>query len=632
MALYTRHEPADVSLLLATGFTTRLRVLCGRGEKYLGVSESGQLRCVASDDASTVEIYGGRCGSTLAAVRLSEQRYIDVDNAEGTCETPMLVRIETARYGGVGIRIAFCTTRKPNRYLVLSDTGVATMSVETPPEHVCLELVMSTTVAQACMLATLAAGTRFRLRSVHGRVLYVQDGHILQDGAVTEIEEAGEKDLVLEVIRHGDDWYLQDVNSTKFLYMQPQNQPLLSLVNDANTAFRFHPHNWGAMHIGVDDDKGTTEWLMGGMRGRLESRRHTRGWEVFRVEYVEQALRRVKEEVENAVYAEAEKLTKERMRAAVRADVEKARIKKKSTSPFNHARALAALSEPQPNSTNQVKESGREREVHAATKRDTMTAPVVAGSSLPRVAQNRKLTKREKRKKRKAAAAAKAATAASAVVAAPSVPVVSGASVAPDEDKKKATEVAENVDVSKEGEQRGSGGSVSSAAAVAASNVRCGACGRGIVGGYTEALGKSFHPGCLVCVHCRCTLSGSGKLHMHKGSAFCERCYRTHAASRCSRCTMPIMGTVVTAMDRTWHRECLTCVYCRHPLTETFWVYADRPREPHCNECVGTRAQPTTTNRRHNAPFSGATLGAGGSLGAPSGSARMHMPISRPNR
>jgi LIM domain len=108
-----------------------------------------------------------------------------------------------------------------------------------------------------------------------------------------------------------------------------------------------------------------------------------------------------------------------------------------------------------------------------------------------------------------------------------------------------------------------------------------------VTGTYTKALGKDFHPQCFCCRLCRRPmLPGHGQFRERGGVPYCNSCFATNIAPKCARCSKPIMETVTTAMEKTWHKECLTCVICRLPLTQQFWLYADKPNEPRCSRCV----------------------------------------------
>lgn len=733
MALFARQDAGNIDMLLCAGFIARLRLL--KGDVYLGVASSGEsLARVPRDEAAALH-FSGKPGSPKVAVRVSADRYIDMDAPGGITSTPALVRIDTATHARGSLRIALRSLRNPVRYAHIKNTEFALTAASNagaePPTEAWFELevlvvpavdwitapvgVSALSAAQACITAALVAGTRFRLRSVHNRVLHVgaqpddigdseKTGKsanesrdtsstaisVLQNGPKTGIDETNNSEIVFEPVQRGTRHLFRDVASGRYLAFRPgtasNEGSIAALVPESeatNQSAGTHLivegayHHWGDLHLGIaledlkkgdgsstakndtnpDSERTDTsghavEWLMAGPRGRLESRQSKRAWEQFHMELVEQSKERTLQELQpSSVFDIAEKETEARMRASIRAEVDVARASKpKNTGGFNHARALAALSDPEPAAKKPVvpkpEESQTESTDGTASVHPTAVhvaadaAPPTSSGSLPRAAQNRKLTKREKRKKkRKAASAAAAAAAAAASSPSPSKPkqapksssggeTGSASGSAPDEGSS-STVTAEDESTAVPSEQSAS----SSALAGASGGPACGACGRGISGIYTKALGKSFHPGCLVCAHCRCTLAGTGKLHTHKGAPYCVRCYANHAAPRCARCVQPIMDTVVTAMERTWHRECLTCVYCRNPLSETFWIYADKPREPHCNECVGARAQPNT-NRRVGMPGYGQrNLGSGATLDSAvggSGSARLHMPMLRP--
>mmetsp|Transcript_15217 Transcript_15217/g.32666 ORF Transcript_15217/g.32666 Transcript_15217/m.32666 type:complete len:378 (-) Transcript_15217:45-1178(-) len=153
-----------------------------------------------------------------------------------------------------------------------------------------------------------------------------------------------------------------------------------------------------------------------------------------------------------------------------------------------------------------------------------------------------------------------------------------------------------NSNSGREGDQNKDGNDNSSAAdtnhsqqvsAGGGSGGSCGACGRALIGTYTVALGNKYHQQCFSCSHCRKPMSHQGKSTFRSSGnrPYCDTCYAAVVAPRCAKCRMAIMDTVTTAMNKQWHKDCLTCVRCKLPLTQTFYMYADKPKELHCANC-----------------------------------------------
>ncbi len=670
MALFGRQEEKDLELLLALGFTARLR----RGHQYVGCEGEDALRLGPLSDAAQVR-FVGRAGTSRVVVRV-DARYVDIDaTLKGE---PLLLKLHSTK-AGAALRVALSDLRKNSpSFLTLPESGSA--GNEPPPEARFEMEVLAVagddvgeamSIPQACVGVAVHLGLRFRIRSVHGRVLRAAGGSgrkmaVLQDGEKTGIDDVREGECVFEPIRKGAYVLLRDTNTDRYLALKPGSDGknvFLVLVNSANhknsgahLVLRASSDVWGMVYLGVvvNDvdstvkDRDVIEWIMAGMRGRLETRRQQRGWERLHLEFVVQARERALKDLPAVkIFDVAEKNTRERMRAQVAAGVQNARnenarnesVAKKPAAKkggFDHARALAALSEPEP--TPEATRSERPaQEVAAATaaRVASRAKPPTEAGTIPRNAQNRKLSKREKRKKRRKGQGLESGNnAGPSNAGTSSTAKQSPAASTP----KTARNVDETVSDEPSAESSEIRSSTSSATPTAASGPPCAACGQAIVGPYTTAMGKNFHPGCLVCGKCRIPLTGSGKLHTHNGVPHCSRCYANHCAPRCARCTQPIMDTVVTAMEKTWHRNCLTCTWCRMPLGETFWIYADKPREPHCNNCVGSEARAGGGQRRTvNLPGFGprSNFGGGGggvASGAPTtqGGARMHMMPMRP--
>ncbi|KAJ8904065.1 hypothetical protein NDN08_000594 [Rhodosorus marinus] len=117
----------------------------------------------------------------------------------------------------------------------------------------------------------------------------------------------------------------------------------------------------------------------------------------------------------------------------------------------------------------------------------------------------------------------------------------------------------------------------------------CYACGRELEGTITKAMGKRFHASCFVCAMCRNPLTG-GTFHENAGKALCSNCYKNKVAPRCAACGEGILGTVTTALNKTWHPICFTCRRCGQAITaERFWVLPHKPNEPFCGNCYSVK-------------------------------------------
>lgn len=445
--------------------------------------------------------------------------------------------------------------------------------------------------------------------------------------------------------------------------------------------------SWGLVYIGEpppSDPKvdpptpGATEWLMAGARGRLEVRKHKREWESFRIEVVQQTYDAALRELPaNAVFSTADAATRAVLRAEVAAKVAAARTggqhvggekktsKQKKTSGFNHAAALGGLDDDSAKAiaatSPETSKDGADasgasgaakKSKSSGTKSASAAGAVATTSALNRNQASKKAGKKNKKlSKRKAQAAARArsadARAAADTRATAAAPSPSG-SKSESSTKSKPPNVESNQSDNSGGAgqtEENSDMASSSTENAAGSGPPCAACGRSVTGTYTKALGKNFHPHCFCCRMCHRAMGvGAGQFRERGGAPYCNPCYSTHLASRCARCTKPIMDTVTTAMDKTWHKECLTCTICRLPLTQTFWLYADKPNEPRCSRCVtgSEEAMPGVRygsgqkavnlpmfghrNSPSGLPLQGAAAGAVGTTGG-SGRVRLMPPV-----
>ena len=663
MALFARQNESDFELLLALGFAGRLK----RSGKYVGCVGDDVLGMVELENAATIR-FVGRATSSRVVMQIGHS-FVDVDAK--LKKEPSLLCLHSDVHGRT-VRVAVSDLRKTNpTFLVIPKSDAVSVANE-PPASARFEIDIlavaddtadeAMSLAQACVRAAIHLGLRFRLRSVHNRLFHAARGSgrkvaVLQDGAKTTIESMGGNECVFEPIRKGGHVLLRDVDKNRYLAVKPgsdgKNVFLVPVNSAENKNSGSHlvlreSNEWGIVYIGVvvgdvesgAKDKDAIEWIMCGMRGRLETRRHQRGWERLFIEFVVQSRERALNNVKPAkVLDTAETNSRAKLRAQVVAGVRNARNTNTSKKGgFNHARALAALSEPEPNASESASSNHQPASSVTgvtATRVAAKASPPTESGSLPRNAQNRKLSKREKRKKRRKAQGVGSVNASKA----PSNTAAASSS-------KKSSQSGNSVDSVNNTEQSSVGeSSTGSSDAQSSSSTSstpavvggpsCSACGQAISGPYTSAMGKTFHPRCFLCAKCRIPLTGTGKLHTHNGAPHCTRCYANHCAPRCERCAQPIMDTVVTAMNKQWHRNCLTCTWCRKPLGETFWIYADKPREPHCNECVGAEAMSGAGQRRTvNLPGFGPRNNFGSRSAASSsnlkGGARMHMMPARP--
>lgn len=578
---------------------------------------------------------------------------------------------------------------------ILAPTLAKPPCVPAPPPRALLP-------AQAVAHLLLALGVRVRLRSVHARVLTAPPAAprpVRQDAPPSLLHAAPPHQLLLSPFLIACPAPRADHLPRALLALHDDAQPdpaalvvarrgeapaaRLALPADAPHVLVQYAEQWGVLHLGAVDEGADGEpahehWLMAGPRGRLETRTHRGHWESFSLEFVVQSLHAALAELPRSdVFAEAAAATRAEVREQVARNVARARKeaeeaegaegkrrvegkdrakgkglagkagtpargKAEEKAAFDHSAALAGLSDPPKAKSGPEKaapakgKSGGKASSKsaAAAKAHEKAAAAAATSALPRNKANRKAAKRNK-KKQQAARAGKGSKPAAAKAAPPAAsPGVEDSRSEPAEPENNKGKTSSGTNASDTAE--------SSTAVAGKSGPPCAACGRSIEGTYTTALGKNFHPQCFCCGKCRRPMGvGGGQFREQNGIPYCQPCYAAHLAPRCARCSQPIMDTVITAMDKTWHKNCLTCTICGLPLTQTFWLYADKPNEPRCGRCVtGSEdglGRPRGNGRMVNLPMFGrggsapnGTLGGAppalGSSGRP-GQARLLTPV-----
>lgn len=681
MALYSVVDSLSFVGLLHVGFRARIESISCR--KYLASSRTGNCVLVGEEDAPLWYIVSRDLGSTSKTENMSPRcvvatgeppsrtRYLSLHSGHpSVSDTPCTVRISVPepQSGSTNVSFAFAHVRQDKGCISVRG-GVNGLSVQSGKAGRTESFSLSVAAAsigrgmvpggsvyisatQALVLALLELGVRFRLRSIHGRVLkrpasaeglYGNSEHsnsssptkknrtpliVLQDGPKSRIDQSSDEELVFEAARRSSQqgqssfyFSFTEIMNGGFLSISPKaldkSQVLLgqsaALVlpkgsdrNAAVSSVAVEPGGagWGVLHLGSESsDKSTseakTDWLMAGPRGRLETRNHCGPWESFKLEFVEQSFSAALRELPpSEVVSNADAADRAAVRAEIAAQVAAARAPMKSAaldahqkekkSKFNHAAAVAALSlendsQKAASSSLESKEPRNVKKSGAGGSRMSKSASpahdgTAAGtpSALPRNAAAKKASKRAKKKKKQQQQ--KALQQSNATSSGGRTDMSSSPA------SKKSNEAVSNQDGMKE---RPVGAESSVSAQQVGNGPPCAACGRPISGTYTKAQGRDFHPQCFCCRSCRRPLlPGASQFREHGGVPYCNGCYANSIAPKCARCAKPIMEAVTTAMEKTWHKNCLTCVICQLPLTQQFWLYADKPNEPRCSRCV----------------------------------------------
>jgi LIM domain len=718
MALYVGASAADLPALFQLGFSAQIQNVSTR--KFVSSDASGCCVVVEEQQAPVWNLVSrdfsvgeaaatSRCAVTLSTGSACDSiRYLDLHGTIPTISNdPAVVRVvfpSSANVAAENVEFGFRQVLQEKRRLstrgasTASGTALASETADGNSERFRLHVLVDSigregvnscrrsdasfvSVAEAMALAVLELGVRFRLRSVHGRVLRttasgpgagtvadeVDSGDnatvgkpkkelsaerkrkakpsvvlVLQDGPKSSEDETLAGEILFESIRRAKHYVFTSVVDNRVMSVKSSNlktsrdktlheTAALLVTHEAGWDQEQQPpgfldvvpakKRWGFVHVGGSvevDGKQVTEWLMAGMRGRLETRRHRSSWESFRVEYIKQSLDAALRELpHSSIFNNADTADRAHVRAEVAAQVASARSSdvpgprassKQKKSGFNHAAALGGLSgdaetsgrakncrssEPLSAPLQSSKQSSKATIAGGSGKAATVVA---ATSALPRNVVSRRVDKKAKARARKAAKKAATGSASSgnggkATAASLSSPL--SASGGSSSNSSSGSDGGESTSRKRESEHQSDAASSSTVSAAGSSGPPCSACGRVVTGTYTKALGKSFHPQCFCCRNCRRPmLPGTGQFRERGGVPYCNSCYANNIAPRCARCCKPIMETVTTAMEKTWHKECLTCTICRLPLTQQFFLYADKPNEPRCSRCVTGREEP----------------------------------------
>ena len=664
MALFESLSLSHLPALLRQGFGARLR--SETADIFLTQRDDNTLMTTDKrDNASIFFFVTSDPPLTVVLVRkpeASQAKYLSLTETPALVTEPCLLKLKlvNSRRGLFSISYP-APPRQLSLHHIQSRKTASLRSENSKWEQFHLEILPRTigsgiidtslvasphvSLSQALTHAFLRLSSRFRLRSVHSRVLS-EDSRLCvhNDVPKTSVASSTSSDLLL-VSYHSTQpakdascahYTIRHAIAEKQLKLTPS--PRFVSESDILILIRASPNGYGTVSLSPPSPK--PAWLMAGKSGKLESRPRPGAWETFTIELVRQSYEATLREIPPSVLF---KTAEAAMRAALHAKVASAKkgatakpaVASKSTSGFNHAKALSGFSDEvkpssSPSSTaptsasssgtgasqKKKKKKGQQNGAAAAKAVAAAAKAVAAAAPAAGMPRNKLSKKAAKRARKKAAKAAKTVGSASSASA-------SGASSSSASntitEKKPATEPK---DKKSDAIEQGS----SSAPATSPSGPPCAACGRPLAGNYVKAMGKEFHPHCFCCGLCRRPLGvGASQFRERGGIPYCNACYASNLASRCARCSKPILETVVTAMDKTWHKECLTCTICRLPLTQTFWLYADRPNEPRCSRCVAgdeNYRSNRSSGRMVNLPFIG-----GGSVGSNAGPS---LPLNGP--
>eukprot|EP01114_Cavostelium_apophysatum_P009684 TRINITY_DN2291_c0_g2_i1.p1 TRINITY_DN2291_c0_g2~~TRINITY_DN2291_c0_g2_i1.p1 ORF type:complete len:663 (-),score=131.60 TRINITY_DN2291_c0_g2_i1:27-2015(-) len=108
----------------------------------------------------------------------------------------------------------------------------------------------------------------------------------------------------------------------------------------------------------------------------------------------------------------------------------------------------------------------------------------------------------------------------------------------------------------------------------------CSGCGGGIERSGVEALGTKWHPECFTCTNCHCTLKDS--FEDVDGYPYCEKCAASVGGENCFACKKQLQGEVAEIFGKMWHKGCFKCVDCSKPFTTGYFPFDGIP---YCEPC-----------------------------------------------
>eukprot|EP01098_Paradermamoeba_levis_P009277 TRINITY_DN3848_c0_g1_i1.p1 TRINITY_DN3848_c0_g1~~TRINITY_DN3848_c0_g1_i1.p1 ORF type:complete len:190 (+),score=19.22 TRINITY_DN3848_c0_g1_i1:115-684(+) len=116
---------------------------------------------------------------------------------------------------------------------------------------------------------------------------------------------------------------------------------------------------------------------------------------------------------------------------------------------------------------------------------------------------------------------------------------------------------------------------------------RCGTCSKSIIGPMVSALNKNYHKECFVCFKCKKPFPGGTFFPWGQGNnidAYCEHDFFEVQGLICFECKRPIAGgTAITFEGRRYHPEHFLCNLCKKKLAGK--PYKAAKGKSYCHEC-----------------------------------------------
>lgn len=115
----------------------------------------------------------------------------------------------------------------------------------------------------------------------------------------------------------------------------------------------------------------------------------------------------------------------------------------------------------------------------------------------------------------------------------------------------------------------------------------CFKCKKDLEGSYTTYNEKKYHAKCFVCVQCQSEFKEKSFYKTKEGEPLCRECHNKNLvdkASKCKKCSQPILDTVITYKEGEYHDYCLVCSLCADKLAGKS-IYTDKEGKPYCTDC-----------------------------------------------
>ncbi|XP_064644268.1 PDZ and LIM domain protein 7-like [Lineus longissimus] len=111
----------------------------------------------------------------------------------------------------------------------------------------------------------------------------------------------------------------------------------------------------------------------------------------------------------------------------------------------------------------------------------------------------------------------------------------------------------------------------------------CTACDKAITGSVLIALGKKYHRECLVCAECKESMQGK-PFYEKDNKIYCKRDYGIVCGNVCGKCGEIIEADqeIIRALDKVWHDDCFKCAGCNGDLGNSFKMKGELPW---CGSC-----------------------------------------------